>query len=79
MERLLIPENIQQVLYDIFIAYLDVEPEEHELTLRSIEELGGMNELYDEILKSAGCLLRVLIEAEEKQFLNKGLLASEEN
>jgi len=79
MEKLLIPDNVQMVLCKIYEASLEVEPEDHELTLNTIEELGGVNEAYDEIVKSAGCLLRVLIEAEEKQFLNKGLLASEEN
>lgn len=74
-----IPNNEKIALTQIHKASLNVKPEDHELTLNTIEELGGMNEVYDEIVKSAGCLLRVLIEEDEKHFLNKGLLSSEEN
>ena len=79
MAEFALDKNVQNIISKIHKASLNVSPEDHELTLNTIEELGGVNEAYDEIVKSAGCLLRVLIEAEEKQFLNKGLLASEEN
>lgn len=79
MAEFALDKNVKNILTKIHQASLNVNPEDHELTLNTIEELGGVNEAYDEIVKSAGCLLRVLIEAEEKQFLNKGLLASEEN
>jgi len=79
MAEFALDKNVKNILTKIHQASLNVNPEDHELTLNTIEELGGVNEAYDEIVKSAGCLLRILIEAEEKQFLNKGLLASEEN
>lgn len=79
MAEFALDKNVKNILTKIHQASLNVNPEDYELTLNTIEELGGVNEAYDEIVKSAGCLLRVLIEAEEKQFLNKGLLASEEN
>jgi len=79
MAEFALDKNVKNILTKIHQASLNVNPEDHELTLNTIEELGGVNEAYDEIVKSAGCLLRILIEAEGKQFLNKGLLASEEN
>ena len=53
---------VEAILDEICNEIPNIEDKENKYTLASIKELGGVEACYEEILRSAACLVKLMID-----------------